>query len=684
MSNPVLNVAGRDGRALVVQTNEPKPDSSGEPSRLNAGAHAPGRHGMGALVESTRAPNSRDVAARTRHGAPGKRASTYQPEGVLARMAALGSSALLGVVSMAQVGCHDFKPSRFVFEGFPTWTSDLGMNLRPGGVLAVPFDPKTTCKDLMVSNGNDVAPQSLTIYRNRMRMGHAPFANKIDAPDWYSSDIGYHGTIAAGLIDDDDQLDVAAALLFQHPTDNTTEIGLLPGGVKIYPGGSCGPGGSPSCLDATASNRSWLPLSHAPAQPGHLENVTQSDGLTIHELPVWAVALGDANGDGRLDLAVGVLYETASAGPVVLRVLANELPPRGHVRIYFNKAGTFDERSFWQSDEKYYAGAVSFADMNQDGLADLVVAADRPYIYLGKRNSDGLVTLPTTASWIGKVPKELENSQSFGVGLSVGWLKERKDCNENSSENLPVVAVSMGCLFASDIEEQRRACAGRVLLYSLSERSRDPIWTSVFKGSPYGVALADLTGDGMADVVMDSWWEIDGSGKAQSSALRIFENQSASSPKFNEAFYQSDLRFVGHAISVADFSGRSIERRECTFSGGAVPKHVFTVTSANVDTIVAVDRTTPDGQRRRLGRHEYATTPGSDWISLATPLANGEKLRVLYDRARAPDIAVGAFEVIGTKERPPTGSGVLFFNNKNQPNIAIDCAHQAAWGAPLK
>ncbi|NTX09132.1 VCBS repeat-containing protein, partial [Myxococcus sp. CA040A] len=66
--------------------------------------------------------------------------------------------------------------------------------------------------DLVVSNGNDLAPQALVAFYNR-KSRQQPFPSSA-TPDWYSAGYDYHGGLSVGDVDGDGLLDVAVAVLF--------------------------------------------------------------------------------------------------------------------------------------------------------------------------------------------------------------------------------------------------------------------------------------------------------------------------------------------------------------------------------------------------------------------------------------------------------------------------------------
>ncbi|MFP4394570.1 MAG: FG-GAP-like repeat-containing protein [Anaerolineales bacterium] len=109
-------------------------------------------------------------------------------------------------------------------------------------------------------------------------------------------------------------------------------------------------------------------------------------GDTLETAPVWesneadltrSVALGDVDGDGLLDLAVG--------------------NSDGEDRIYWNDGGSLESSASWVSMEAESTHAVAWGDVDGDGDVDLATGGPGPnYIYLNREA--GMEITPTWMS----------------------------------------------------------------------------------------------------------------------------------------------------------------------------------------------------------------------------------------------------------------------------------------------
>ncbi|MEM8860598.1 MAG: VCBS repeat-containing protein [Chloroflexota bacterium] len=151
---------------------------------------------------------------------------------------------------------------------------------------------------------------------------------------------------------------------------------------------------------------------------GNLENAPNQQIIYSAGTVVSSIALADTDQDGDLDMAVGGNL----GAPVIL---------------YENVNGRWREEPIWQSDYRTDLAQIAFADMNADGLPDLVVAEhsfDEVHeprnntIYLNQNGQ-----LNPAPNWISA---EESNSGSLAIGdvnrdgkmdLAIGNGKIRKD-----------------------------------------------------------------------------------------------------------------------------------------------------------------------------------------------------------------------------------------------------------------
>jgi hypothetical protein len=217
----------------------------------------------------------------------------------------------------------------------PDWISD-SPHYSTGAALA-DFN-KDDWLDLVVSDGNDMAPGRINIYYNDGD-GNLP-----TTASWQSDDVGYNGHLDVADVNGDGWPDVAVSYL------------------------------------GTGS-------SFGPVARLYLNN----DGVLSSE-PDWesdvngnafGVDFGDMNNDGRPDLAVATGWSYSPQHEY-------------HNFVYLNIEGALESTASWESDDiNTYMGA-HWVDADDDGWLDLayIGAFQETYIY---KNLEG--TLESTASW---------------------------------------------------------------------------------------------------------------------------------------------------------------------------------------------------------------------------------------------------------------------------------------------
>lgn len=295
--------------------------------------------------------------------------------------------------------------------------------------------------DMVISNGNDLSPQNLTVYYNQKNP--QVFAQGAP-PDWYSNYFGYSTDLAAGDINGDERIDVAVSLI----ADRTGNLGA--GGVEIF-------------LN----------------QGGELSS--QPDYRTGDKYASLGCALGDVDADGDLDLVVAVLFEE------------DDTP--GHGRIYLNRGGQFDRTPAWMTDDGITAGGVEVADLNQDGWMDLAFAALKTSVYYGGPPIPGAVPIPRTPGWTSEDVHEFSFSVDAGAPGQVIFSPE---IQVPTRQPLMLVAAA-GCPTQQPCDSRFLGYEPK------PGPPTPPVWKSTGATFASHVLLADLNEDGHLDLAADQW-----------------------------------------------------------------------------------------------------------------------------------------------------------------------------------
>lgn len=465
--------------------------------------------------------------------------------------------------------------SAFLFPLQPDWESDP-LDRYGTGCAFRDLDGDDL-PDLIVANGNDMARQTLVVYRNQG--GTLPAQ-----ATWSASDVDYHGHLDLADVDGDGALDCAVAVYIGAAGFSA------PGRVKLYRG--------------------------------------NGDG-TFSSTPVWtsqasfycfSVAFGDANGDGRPDLAC------AAGEPYERR--------KETYRVYRNVGGTLEATPYWQSAQTKLGIDVTWGDINGDGRLDLVFAGGAkatgadPVNYPNEVYFGDGATFPTTPSWQSTDPRYLANTIAVGDLNGDGW-------ND--------VAVA-------DNRQTGSAGDGRFKVYlnnGVGQLATTPNWTSSFDGYGSHVSFADADGDGDLDLAAGSWW----------GPVRIYENQAGTLPT-TPAWQSTATSVVENVVwedvdnsdlaapALAVFTGDGMRK---LFDTGRRPIRVREVRVGGVP----------------LGPAEYFAATEAGWIALGAAPAPGAEVRIRFAVAAAPDFAVSNWD-------PEVGD--FLYRNDGQAGGAADLA----------
>ena len=425
--------------------------------------------------------------------------------------------------------------------------------------------------DLIVSNGNDMAPQPVVVYYSQQ--GTLP-----QWPSWYAEEIDFHGNIAVGDVDGDGWLDVAVAVPFDH------QLNVAAGCIKVY------------------FNRG----------DGVLEPKARYRTSAIGG--VMSPGLGDANGDGRLDLA-GAVYSQHDLSPTPTDA--------GALFVFRNDNGTLSPEPTWRSDVKQpvLAADLVFADINQDGRLDLAAAADKTSVYFGETPAtpEGATALNPHAAW------QSSDTHKFSYGIDAGSVGTGTGLS---------LAVSAGCVAPSQ-RGKDNPCppnASRFLLYRPSAGSvSPPTWQSEPSAMSSKIALADLNADGLLDLIAGQW----GNGVSAPAPLWIFTGDK---DNFVAKPFATDTTLIAQGLDVADRMKRCLRTVTESFTIAA-GKTVVTLKPRRIERLVSVK-----AGGKVLGPAEYAWAVRSNWVSFGKAAVATPNVEVTYEVSNVKDIALANWD----------------------------------------
>lgn len=273
-----------------------------------------------------------------------------------------------------------------------------------------------------------------------------------------------------------------------------------------------------------------------------------------------ALSLGDASGDGVLDILVGApgvdllpgtSGEVEDAGRAYLFLGGSALASRG--------AGAADVTLSGELDEEMFGSAVCLVDLDADGLSDAAVAGevDSHVLFIG-----GFVHLFRGATLADKSTSEADlrfeaenGGDRFGTSISCGLI------NGDGVEDLVVGAPYSDALGSAT--GRAYVFMGSPSVTGLNASLADVVYSGQPSNSGFGsgVAAADVNSDGFDDVIVGAPKTSFGAQKNG----RVFVFLGAEQP-MDELSHFSDVIYTGAAIDGERF-GSAIEVLDCDGDG---------------------------------------------------------------------------------------------------------------------
>lgn len=344
------------------------------------------------------------------------------------------------------------------FNQTPDWESTPNGHIATGlGLADIDGDG---WKDIIAANGNDINRQHLVVYYNN---GDGTFPLN---PGWESDDIDYHGHLATGDINKDGWIDIAVSVYLGEGGFND------PGKVKVYYN-----------------------------LGGELEGTPT---FVSEPFYTFSCALGDADADGDLDLAV-------AAGE-----------PYGGIydegKVFLNRNGYFSPTPDWESDNQIGAMDVDFGDFDGNGFLDLAfVCEETPnFIYL----ADNEGNISTQPAWQSSESPNYINSLDIGV---------------TGNNVFPSLVMTGNDQLGGD---------GKVRLYTFETGvplSSPASWTSNPFGYGSGILLAEINGDSYTDLIYGGWWLPVNIALGDAAGFEMNPSYTSSTTSVVEAILMSDL-----------------------------------------------------------------------------------------------------------------------------------------------
>ncbi len=265
----------------------------------------------------------------------------------------------------------------------------------------------------------------------------------------------------------------------------------------------------------------WLALSafaqRSEAQATNPPSPNQAAATTLAndwtpDADTYAVAWGDMDGDGDLDLAVGNV--------------------EGQNKVYLNEGGALQETPAWQALSSNYTVSLAWGDLDNDGDLDLavgncgnLVSNEYHYTYVQVYlNVDGM--LQTTPVW---------TTTGFRYTRSVAW----GDMNGDGYLDLAVGN--------SGYQNDRANTYNQVYLNVNGMLAATPAWTSAVFADTRSVAWGDADGDGDLDLAVANVTHI--YDPAQS--VQIYRNDNGMLQTMPIWTAPDNIAYGGDAIGVA-------------------------------------------------------------------------------------------------------------------------------------
>ena len=276
---------------------------------------------------------------------------------------------------------------------------------------------------------------------------------------------------------------------------------------------------------------SILTHSHSAAQSATVnshQKISNLDGdfdavLNEHDLFGNSVeSIGDLNGDGIIDLAVGAFADddgASNAGAVWILFMNSDGKIKSHQKISSLEGGF---TGILESQDFFGSGAAPIGDLDGDGIGDIVVGAwgdddgavDAGAIWILFMNSDGKVkSHQKISNFEGGFTGELENDDNFGHSVT--------PIDDLDNDGVPDIVVTA----RANASVSNNTGAAWILFLKPDGTVKSHQKINNIEGNFTGTldpedefgssvaAIGDLNEDGITDILVGAWFDGDGGDK---------------------------------------------------------------------------------------------------------------------------------------------------------------------------
>ncbi|MEZ5359994.1 MAG: FG-GAP-like repeat-containing protein [Candidatus Zixiibacteriota bacterium] len=299
----------------------------------------------------------------------------------------------------------------------------------------------------------------------------------------------------------------------------------------------------------------------------------------------FSCAAGDIDNDGDLDIAFAEGTNSAS-NPAWSKKM--------HSKIYENiGGGNFDTIPIWQSDSVYQGVDIAFGDIDNDGDLDLALSGRNVGLKVFYNNAGSIETTPSYQS----------DAIIGGRQIVFG------DVDGDGYLDLAAAGIAGGFYVFHNL--------GGTL-------EMTPSWSCLLYGEPSCVQLADVDGDGDLDLSGGGWY----------SHLGVFENvNGVLDNAYTWSYTGGKMNHNLQQIAWGDYDNDSLVETTESFIGVGTTqlvylqkRNLYSLSDVRVDGI-SLDLT------------EYCYDPVDGWVSLASPVPNGQTLEITYTYSSDLDLA---------------------------------------------